>query len=896
MGIALACLTSPLGEAAASSTQTSEIKIKVTPPNLSEDQFSAQVLGFGLPLVRGMVQEDALDKFRLSCSAAANLEGGTVNVEPVDLAVMQKAVWANPEEQNGTSNLDVRWAWVEYRWSPDKPECTLRLNGDGESHTASPNMPVTTDSEGVITVSNGVYAVQLSPDSLFPSQISRDSSELLTTNASSNFYLKDKLICDEIGGSDCRFHPTNAVNWTVERNSQFRTVIKGEGYYPVQGNEDAEVAKAVVRYTFLKDTPYLDIEHQLIGTREKVQFTELGLEMRPIDGVDVWAITEEQAAKSLEGSSSTPGSFNEDQSQYSLKFWEPTEQLAYIDYSPITIFNSFSDTYKNSVASQTGTDVNSVAADLDVLSNAWGVGRTHKVRLVLSKDNPIENMHVLAQTLVEPYLARVDETYITNLDNAVFPVMSYKGEGGNNTLDEGWDYDDHPPTYAELENLHSMWFDDYLERGSWSPLEGWYNYGRAPFFRYMKENVDNQVNVYPQWYRQSISQYNIVHNSIYSWARSGDRKYIDFARKANRFSRDFSFAHDGGNSWKCVLGENEVEFSGATCARKYPGQYVSGYDSKFPFYWIKAGVFTPQQVNDGEDVTALSLDYFLFDDLASLDVIKAYKNAVVAGFYAYDEEEDRLEKLETIKTKIFGTTPFPSMAAMLAIYKVTEDETIGKWLADILPLFFDQDGELALDNDYWTINATNTYLSATYKLDRKLSAFLNIYNYLKADRYPDLDLEFVLEEMTQIHSFLVERKAYDAGAAPSQSMAPLFYREAYKKTCDSETFENLQWNLETAVMLHRNALKYREDNNHTFKGTLPDIPEDHNTANFIEFTSPYFEQNFDHVHVDGKLNHLQYHIEPSRNTYMLYALPIGMKALLQGSEACYTGVKTDESS
>ncbi|WP_310619891.1 hypothetical protein [Flexibacterium corallicola] len=833
----------------------------------------------------------------------------------VDMAVLKKAVWVNISTQSDgdddPENSDVRWAWVDFLWDSAKPNCTLSLPEYGSVVSAQPIsgvLKIAGGSEaGAFTINNGRYQITFSNHSLFPSRIGLidlDGAAVTATNEGSDFYLIDDFFCDGTEGVSCTAHPTGSVIWTIERESSLRYVIKGEASYIAEEQDGLkEVAKAVVRYTILKDTSYFDIEHQVVSTRQAVKYTGLGLEIKPVDDVDVWAVSEEEVGKA--------GSFNEDGSIYTLKLWEPTALYAHIDYKPETVFGVMSDAYKDALQWMIETHASAketVAKEVDRLekvSNPWGVGRTHKIRLAMALGSQVGNKEQLSGTLIQPYLARADEKYITHLDDAVFPKMAYMGEGGTAALDENSGETSEALSFSDLEALHSQWFKDYMAQARWVPLEGWYNYGRAPYNRYMKDpepNSDGSHTLYPQWYRQSISPYNIVRNSIYSWVRSGERSYMDFARKVNRFVRDFHYVHDGGDDWSC---ENDAgaTFAGEYCAGKITGQYVSGADDWYPIYWAKAGVPIIQQVNDGEDLTAISLEYFLFDDLASYDVITRYNGALVRAFCgarpsenkqcAYDVQMNKTEKLQKVKQDLFGVTPFPSMSAMLATYKVTEDEKLGIWLGDILPLFFNSGDQLGLDDDYWNQAPSNCYITATYKLDRKLSDFLDIYRYLKADRYPEMDLEYVLEKMAMVYPLPHLDVAFKQGVFTSQSMAPIFYGEAYRKTCNgnslpNNSLQNLRWNLKMAAALHRDSKSWREDLDgaNPYKNPMPSMPTAQSWAGNFGFTSQYLIDN----HAEAKditKDFALMHIEPSRNTYMLYALPVGMGHLLSDENYCH---------
>ncbi|WP_445362325.1 hypothetical protein ACJJIQ_14995 [Microbulbifer sp. ANSA003] len=827
----------------------SKINIEVAFPDQrlggADNNFS-EILGFGIPFKKGVMSQSDLLNTRVTCTQAEQEEDAPSHQEV-------KNVW---------SDGSVRWAWVEYQWSPEYSGCELNLapQQNPRENTLQGGITIENMEDNSITINTGKIRLAFNNTSLFPQNIEQSSSQIsepiLNTSILPHFYLKDSSDCDP---SDCTTTSKliDNVHWKVERDSPLRIIITGRANYVTES--DAILAEAQVRFTLKHNSDIIDIEHTLFNIKEEIQYRELGIMLEPTDQFELFASSQERAENTLttENSSLTTSPFI---------FWstEDEEYIQHVDYKLRSILDSFPKAYVQTISEM--TDFNSPE---DVINHYkekpfhLGTARTHKLRISFppqgSDNTAIENY--LLQTLISPHLAYIDPEYITHVDNAVFPVMA--------TYLQGVDYN------KNLEDLRSQWFDHYLEQSEWYPLSGWYDYGRVPYNRFMKnpsQSSEGNFDIYPNWYRQTISHYHIVRNSIFSWARSGDRKYIDFARKANRHTRDFHFSH-----------KLETSISNAP---HFTGQYLGGKDSRFPFYWTKPALDVMQQISDGEDLSSIMYEYFLFDDLASFDTLKGYQDFIYYHMnrYPYPKNASPVEQRDHIKKYYFTSTPFPSMSAMLSTHKaltgriengqVVHETKIRDALEEFLPHFYSQHEAFALSPDYWQENYPgHNNLKVHYKLDRKLSALLDAHYYFHTEpaSSDNLNLSLLPQQLANVYLTPESDATFAKGVFVSQSLAPMFNGIGYQATCNQESKAALEWNLSVADALFQEM----KDHNVDFKSRIDDMPTENNTSGWFAFKSQYLQDNHD-IGTDTA-REAEYHIEPSRNAYMLYALPIAVE-------------------
>ncbi|KZL19878.1 hypothetical protein PsAD2_01700 [Pseudovibrio axinellae] len=857
-----------------------EILIGVSLPNLtySEHGFKIieayrQPLGFGVPFIKGDMTQEGFLNTTVSCIVDEKRE--TIPSHP-----LVKNIW---------SDDSVRWAWVDFLWASNMSDCHLDTGNQLATGTiAVSNTPVTTKdlSGGALEVDNGNLKLTFGTSKLFPEAIEQFDGDsyksVLDETVDANFYIKDRYECDS---SECD-EPALAtlsgnIHWVVERDSPLRTVIKGTASYITQ--DGVSLAQAVLRYTIFSNAKYIDIEHRLVNNRKNVEYTEMGIELGLSPEFTLLALEEEKAEQQVYAGLQNVLAITNTQ-DHRFKIWsaEEDERFDYIDYRPETVLKSFPQDYQDTLDGILGytSDLDTVVDWLEnvVPPSALGVARTHNLRLALSQKSnyDLEREKFLVGTFVQPILSSIDPKYLTHRHSSLFPVMA--------TYEEGNEYS------SELENLRSQWFDNYISQGDWYPSAGWYDYGRAPYNRFMKNeqpNSDGSERIYPNWYRQTISQYHIIRNSIFSWARSGDRKYMDFARKSNRHTRDFHFVHD-------VVGDlNSVQ--------KIAGQYMGGFDSRFPIYWSRPGSQGIQQFNDGEDLSAFMYEYFLMDNLSSLDVLQGYYSALQYYLESFDTTMDPASKRRTIKENYFNTTPFPSMSAMLSTYKAIEGnfsdgqavhhEDLKSWLEEFLPLFYDANDIYGLSPAYWTENfeGHNTW-TPYYKLDRKLSFLLDAYHFFEVEpptESAELDLSLLPSKLANVYSNPEQSETFKKGVFISQSLAPLFYGVGYEASCSEQAKIALNWNLEMAKGLAK-ELSSPPD---IYKDKIDIMPTRNNSSGWSTHVSQYLTDNpdlscLDKDDPDEGCLYFEYHIEPSRNSYMLYALPVAIEHARSAASYC----------
>ena len=152
-----------------------------------------------------------------------------------------------------------------------------------------------------------------------------------------------------------------------------------------------------------------------------------------------------------------------------------------------------------------------------------------------------------------PPVVYPDPKWTCHVDERVFWPMAAKGEFG--------------PQHAELEDFITRWFDEFMVRQELFPMSGWYDWMKLPLLRWWKD--ESQGNrVYAQWYRSAIDGLYEANKFItIGWARSGDRRLLDAARRFNRWQTDNKVVHWGGGRDKRVRG------------------YLNASPSQFPPSW-----------------------------------------------------------------------------------------------------------------------------------------------------------------------------------------------------------------------------------------------------------------------------------------------------------------------
>jgi hypothetical protein len=165
--------------------------------------------------------------------------------------------------------------------------------------------------------------------------------------------------------------------------------------------------------------------------------------------------------------------------------------------------------------------------------------------------------------------------------------------------------------------------DDYYTRSIFVsqrvfPQTGYLFYGQYPYVAQPWEFRNGRW--YPQWQRLARQlDYNLRRSVWLLWARGGDRKYFDFARRNTRFMGDFIFSNSDV-PYKPLGWTMEGLFHSAIPWGQYARNPLPGY---------KSDSIAGLGASSSEDVIQFVYDYFLTGDFHSRDVARNWKQAML---------------------------------------------------------------------------------------------------------------------------------------------------------------------------------------------------------------------------------------------------------------------------
>jgi len=183
--------------------------------------------------------------------------------------------------------------------------------------------------------------------------------------------------------------------------------------------------------------------------------------------------------------------------------------------------------------------------------------------------------------------------------------------------------------FPEAEEVISDYFDRSTLAGHRVfPATGYLYWGMYPYSAQPWKLKDGRW--YPTVHRLSRTlEYNLKRGMWHLYARSGERKYFDYARKYTRFLRDFIFSN-------C---DAPMKPKGWIVMGSYHTPIVWGSFSEEAIKAGKAGR-KPSPLSEAsflsaassEDVIQFVYDYFLTGDLHSRDMARAYTEAIIKEF------------------------------------------------------------------------------------------------------------------------------------------------------------------------------------------------------------------------------------------------------------------------
>lgn len=297
-------------------------------------------------------------------------------------------------------------------------------------------------------------------------------------------------------------------------------------------------------------------------------------------------------------------------------------------------------------------------------SNAQGASKTHELWLMphrgaLNTDATATE----CRAICHPPLLQADPKTLCASGALAWPVHPYD-----------------PQRFPAEEAMISDFFDRLTLPYRVFPMTGFIAWGCHPYLNYTRKDGKWVAN----FYRLSqLVDYGMRRHVWTLYARSGDRRYYDYASRFNRFAADWEMAH-------------------VSADKKIKGGFAFG-DIHKPFYWGTSSMVLNTDIS-GHDIVNWLMEYYLTGDERALEATREFGEAVKQTWNLEEARE--------------GWCPFVVTRVLTALYAREWDEDFGKMARDLAHQIIDPKSPNYLTNDM--------HYGALYKVDRNASA---LYDY-----------------------------------------------------------------------------------------------------------------------------------------------------------------------
>ncbi|TVS19178.1 MAG: hypothetical protein EA424_09220, partial [Planctomycetaceae bacterium] len=302
-------------------------------------------------------------------------------------------------------------------------------------------------------------------------------------------------------------------------------------------------------------------------------------------------------------------------------------------------------------------------------SNAQGAARTHDVWLLpRTAADDLQTIAARAKAASQPPLVLADPRWLTATEALGWPMhpMDDQRFPEEEAVLSGF-WDRLMASYEELRRTGFIaWGDPPHIRGAGST-----------FFR-----VSGQVD------------YGLRRHVWGLFARSGDRRYYDYAARFNRFAGDWSIVHH-------AAGEKFV--GGFTTARP-----LDGFWSR-PLYWGTHSALEPAGGNTGHDIINWLLEYYLTGDEHAMELTRMHGEAFKAHWEQTSRSRQRYDGI------------FMILRVMADLYAREWDEDFGQMARELARYVIDLDSPNGINDAI--------RFGSLYKVDRNL---ISLYYYYRA--------------------------------------------------------------------------------------------------------------------------------------------------------------------
>ena len=554
----------------------------------------------------------------------------------------------------------LRWVQAGFTASPQgeyRVEYGEQVAGLGAA-TTDAGLRVYEHADGV-TVDTGAAVYEFLGDRLLPETARMGGTEFLSGSGDGAYLVDNQGRLARVAGAAA------GVTSTIVKQGPSRAVLRREGWYVTETGE--RVARTQAWFYFAAGTPYLRVTHSLIFTEDTndlwvrdyglefrtptppsealfalgddSEFTESLLAMQPVaasrrelvsvDGDEVFMLQDdfphflERDSRAVVGraapldlgggpvhrdnldgyevvqSTGATGDWADGQfGNYGLTLVMPwlaqrfPKDIAFgpdgaraalwsgrsgreLDFRAATLVDEYWQSWAD--LAREGS-----AALAQAPSNAQGAARTHDLWLLPRIEPGMPHwLEARANAASQPPLVLADPTWLTATEAMGWPIHPLDNEN-----------------FPKEETVISGFWDVMMNRVENPRRTGFIAFGDIP----------QMHAAHSDWFRVSGQvDYNLRRSAWSLYARSGDRRYYDYATRFSIFSGDYLVVHeDTPDKYK---GETVVPYS---------------FSSHYALYWGESSMVRPRTSSTGYDVMHWLFDYYLTGDERSLEVTQIF--------------------------------------------------------------------------------------------------------------------------------------------------------------------------------------------------------------------------------------------------------------------------------
>ncbi len=517
----------------------------------------------------------------------------------------------------------VRWALLHFNASPGRKYFVRNAGAPAPAADVAGGMTVA-ETAGGVTIKTGGAVFFMAADEALVAQAELDGRRLLAQAGRGAYVQDQKGRLARLGG------PLSGMQTAFRVRGSWWTVVRKEGWYVTESGE--RLARGIVWLEFHGGCPYVKITHRLVLTEDtnEVWFKDIGLDFNGGSGnaaAAAFAVDPSGQKPPLEVRLSAGESawllqddfphFMQTNSGFTVTHRRRAGELAELaggkacgDWCAwrgaaagyTLVLQDFAEQYpKEFYASTAGVTARLWAGrggrELDfraatLAREYWGEDWCKKSDLGLER---IKNIYCNAQASAKTHVL-----WLLPDTGGGAPAAAARAEaaasGVHAIADPAWicaagvmGVDLHPkdPARFPREELYlSDFFDRHLLPSRVFPMTGWIAWGANMGTRYGRESDTGKY--YMTWWRMSgLIDYHMRNSVWLLYARSGERKYLDYAARFNRFAGDMNMHHwDCGDAKSGTLKirggfAGDALYKGAEIAKM--GE--AGSPGSLPIYW-----------------------------------------------------------------------------------------------------------------------------------------------------------------------------------------------------------------------------------------------------------------------------------------------------------------------